>query len=590
MTKFAGISFIFFLFFFLSCRTPEVRRENAWKDKSQTMVDAYARDLGVLFPEATSDIGYEEFDEMVTPFSSSLLKKNEDLFHRWQKRLKSNLEDPMDPELATDVRILLNEINLELEGISFDRKFGVIPFIPFTEFVFQNLKDSFGERGDLNGKRKALIRFKKYVHGGKEFPPLSIGLKEYINSSISFVQFPLSQAYWPSRYELENYLQHSRKFISAIKDLLSHFDQKEWADDFQQLQEQDESFKKYIKEAFLPFVGKKYPHLEDVFNFKLKKLGVDIPVDQLIQMAKEDYRKTFLEFKRRGRELAKKHHLKNSNHLEVIRFLMSRSYDSQENLLLAFEKMNDLLFKIIQEHDLISIKVPPKFIFRFASEAEVQSTPAPFFISPPLLDKKGNKRGQFVITPPSSERLDFSYPEAILSLTAHETMPGHGLQYHVMKERGTTLVRSWLAFNSVNVEGWGLYAEDLVFPYVSEEAKFILLQRRLWRQARMFLDPELNLGRITKDRVFQVFQNELGFSRPFAQSEFDRYFYIMPGQATTYFFGYRKLLELKSLLRKKLKTHFSEKCFNDAVLNLGVLPLSEVHLRLINSLTCRDST
>jgi uncharacterized protein (DUF885 family) len=192
-----------------------------------------------------------------------------------------------------------------------------------------------------------------------------------------------------------------------------------------------------------------------------------------------------------------------------------------------------------------------------------------------------------VITPATNGRNDFSFKEAVVTLSAHEAIPGHGLQYHAMKERGTTLIRSWFAHNSVNVEGWGLYAEDLVYPYLTKEAQFITLQRRLWRVARMFLDPELNLGRIKPARVLEVFQGELGFSKPFAESELSRYSYIMPGQATSYYYGYKKLLLMKHVLQQK-NLKISDRCFNDAVLNLGILPLEDIDARFQKGIDCDE--
>lgn len=45
------------------------------------------------------------------------------------------------------------------------------------------------------------------------------------------------------------------------------------------------------------------------------------------------------------------------------------------------------------------------------------------------------------------------------------------------------------AFNSVNVEGWGLYAEAEMKPFEPLDGQLIALQHRLLRAARAFLDP-----------------------------------------------------------------------------------------------------
>ena len=53
-----------------------------------------------------------------------------------------------------------------------------------------------------------------------------------------------------------------------------------------------------------------------------------------------------------------------------------------------------------------------------------------------------------------------------------------------------------IAFNSTNVEGWGLYSEWFMLPYMPDDGKLISLQLRLLRSARAFLDPELQEGKV----------------------------------------------------------------------------------------------
>jgi len=60
---------------------------------------------------------------------------------------------------------------------------------------------------------------------------------------------------------------------------------------------------------------------------------------------------------------------------------------------------------------------------------------------------------------------DFSYSGAASwTLTAHEARPGHELQFDAMVEHGVSLARAFFAFNSTNVEGWGLYSDGSCFP------------------------------------------------------------------------------------------------------------------------------
>jgi hypothetical protein len=97
-----------------------------------------------------------------------------------------------------------------------------------------------------------------------------------------------------------------------------------------------------------------------------------------------------------------------------------------------------------------------------------------------------------------------------------------------------SLARSLFAFNSVNVEGWALYAEAEMVPYEPLDGQFIALQFRLLRAARAFLDPMLNLGLVDRARAHDILVNDVGLSEPMAQQELDRYTFKSPGQATAF--------------------------------------------------------
>ena len=71
----------------------------------------------------------------------------------------------------------------------------------------------------------------------------------------------------------------------------------------------------------------------------------------------------------------------------------------------------------------------------------------------------------------------------------HEGRPGHELQFASIVEKGVSTGAVAFAFNSVNVEGWALYQEAEMKPYLPLEGQLISLQHRLLRAARAFLDP-----------------------------------------------------------------------------------------------------
>ena len=141
-----------------------------------------------------------------------------------------------------------------------------------------------------------------------------------------------------------------------------------------------------------------------------------------------------------------------------------------------------------------------------------------------------------------------------------------------MVERGVSQARAIFAFNSVNAEGWGLYAEAITLPYMPDDGKLISLQLRLQRAVRAFVDPELQMGKWTPGSAREFLQKEVGLSQAFATSEVDRYTFRAPAQATAYYYGYLRLLELRDAAQKQLDGRFDPLTFHDTILAQGLLP------------------
>jgi hypothetical protein len=139
-------------------------------------------------------------------------------------------------------------------------------------------------------------------------------------------------------------------------------------------------------------------------------------------------------------------------------------------------------------------------------------------------------------------------------------------------KHGVSTARAVFAFNSANVEGWALYSEAFMKPYLSPEAQLGVLEMRLMRCARAFLDPMVNLGMITPEQVKRILMQEVVLSEPLAKEEVDRYTFTAPGQATSYFFGYSKLEALRARADLALGAKFAPQSYHDFIIAQGLLP------------------
>jgi uncharacterized protein (DUF885 family) len=277
-------------------------------------------------------------------------------------------------------------------------------------------------------------------------------------------------------------------------------------------------------------------------------------------------------------QIAKQRNLPSSDYRDVIRELKKQQLVG-DAILPFYQSRLKQIEEIIAKQNLVTLPDRPARI-RIATAAETSQQPAPHMVPPPFLHNTGEK-GEFVLPlnipagpgqKTGQKYDDFTFDAAAWTLTAHEARPGHELQFDSMVEHGVSVARVRYAFNSTNVEGWGLYSEYLVRPFMPLEGQLVSLDYRLLRAARAFLDPELQAGKITPADAKHVLETDVVQSSAFADEEVERYTYRAPGQANSYYYGFTKLIALRKDTEGALGGKFDQKKFHDFILAQGLLP------------------
>jgi uncharacterized protein (DUF885 family) len=109
-------------------------------------------------------------------------------------------------------------------------------------------------------------------------------------------------------------------------------------------------------------------------------------------------------------------------------------------------------------------------------------------------------------------------------------------------------------------------------PFMPHDGQLISLQHRLMRAARAFIDPELQAGKLTPQQAGDILQKDVVLSPALAKEEVDRYTFRSPGQATSYFYGYTRLRELRADVEKSQGNRFNQQKYHDFILSQGLLP------------------
>ncbi|MCB0367921.1 MAG: DUF885 family protein, partial [Bdellovibrionales bacterium] len=387
--------------------------------------------------------------------------------------------------------------------------------------------------------------------------------------------------------ELEKYLNDSPSYVAGVKEALKKSGRLDWNEGFKKFESQVIEYDKFIKRKILPLARKTPQMPSEIYAHILKVRGIDKSPEWLIDTGKKDFDEVFKKFELVAQQVAKKRNWKYESPAQIIERLKQEQVTDPRKVQSLYENVAIKLTNIIKENNLVSLPKKPIKI-RVAGDAESLAIPVPHLNQPPLVNNKG-ERPEFVVPTSKSGKLpfdDFSYGAAALVLTAHEGRPGHDLQFSEILDRGLSLARARYAVNNVNIEGWALYAEDLVYPYIPLESQLVAIQTRLWRIARMYLDPEVQLQKVASVDVIKLFNEKLGVSKVMAQLEYDRYAFRDVGQAPSYYYGLLKIRDAKSKAQEVLKEKFDLKCFNDSLLEYGLVPVDKISSRLILDWEC----
>jgi hypothetical protein len=543
---------------------PWIARSN---ENAQVLLNAQSK----YNPENAARQGVPGFNEEVRQLPSDRRERMKADRENALRELQRRRHAEKDPLVVQDLEILIKAARNALRGQELAQKYQV-PYFNVAAIVFDGIRGLLDDQVPAERRPAALVRLRKYAGVEPGFTPLTEQARARTR------EWTRPGQIWPAKVEVESDLARADFFIDGIGELFARYKIDGYQEAFGRFKQQITEYNAWVNQEILPRSRSDFRRPSEQYAFSLQQYGVDITPARLTAMAEKAFREWQAEMQDVADKVAKERGLASSDYRDVIRELKKDQLVGPAILPHYQQRLKDIE-AIIERERLVSLPTRPARI-RLATAAETAQQPAPHMTSPPLLNNTG-QQGEFVLPlnvparPGSSETKqtdDFTFSAASWTLTAHEARPGHELQFATMVERGVSLPRALFAFNSVNVEGWGLYAEHIMKPFEPLEGQLISLQLRLLRAARAIIDPQLQSGVLTPDDGMRILTKDVVLSEAFANTEIERYMFRSPGQATSYFFGYMQLLDLRRDVEAKMGARFDQRQYHDFVLAQGLLP------------------
>lgn len=540
-----------------------------WVTTSNTYAKEVLQVIAEQNPENGSNLGIESVDSKTQDLRLSAEQQGLKALDKEIDELQSARSKEQDPRVLQDLAIMTHTLQQMVHSQQLHEQYEW-PFYDVGKDIYQGLYSLLDERNAPARQAKALVRLKSYI-GEKTLPALVEQAKQRTTQALG--QQDLTAPYVK---DVEQVIANTDQYLAGIKQLLTQRQLSGWQDDFQTLTTQLTAYKQWLKTTVLPKARQSNVMPKVLYVDALKNAGVELTPEQLISRALFEAAEIRDEMTLLAKRIAKKRGFKQDDYPYVIRQLRKEQLTGKE-VLPFFKKRLATIEQIVREHHIVTLPKRAANI-RIASAAETAAMPAAHMNPPRLIGNTG-EYGEFVIPLINKDNendphrvTDFTSKAFSWTLTVHEARPGHELQFSAMLEQGVSLARAIFAMNSANVEGWALYAEAIMKQYLPKEGQLFSLQARLQRAARAYLDPMLNLGMMTPEEAEDVLVNQVALSQPFAQQEVERYTVRMPGQATSYFYGYMMLRQLRMEAEIKLGDAFNQQDFHDFILSQGLLP------------------
>lgn len=429
-----------------------------------------------------------------------------------------------------------------------------------------------------------MAKFRAFVRGNDKQIPFITGFTAHMIDRMEQLEQKRMRGFWPTQSEIKDYILQSDENLKEIEKNLTIWKTDDWRRDFEALKEQEKEFKMFLQKKVLPFARKDHVLHPKVYAYQLVSHGVNTNPSELIDVAKEDYRKTFIEFKKQALLVARNLKLNTTSPGNVLNFLKTLRPKNSTDLALYYKDSILRLSELVKKNNILSLDQIPPHIVREARDSELRAS-SPFVVrTVPFSFKRITPEIVFVKGDPQNNSFDSAHKESITNFIARQVMPGSVLRYFYHDALKPTSIRATFAEIAHNSEGWSHYAEDLVYPFLNDEEKLVFLQRKLFRQARMFLDAEYHLGRVSAAKIKDIYLFDLGLSKQTIDAEF-QLIKRVPGYLTTSYHGYLLLLKLKN---EFVKGKVTEKCFNDYIIRAGIIPFNDLRDRLNENLLCAD--
>jgi len=521
-------------------------------------------------PVQATQAGFHQYDAMLASGSRAEIEAQTAALHKFEKEVESFDARGLTPPAAADRELVLAQIRGQLLTLEVVRPWEKNPDIyssGVSSAVFVVMSRNFAP---LAARLKSVIAREKLVPRLLESARENLKNPPRIFTEIALEQMPGIVSFFQSDVP------------ATFKDVSDGALKAEFQEVNRAAIAALTNYEAFLKADLLPRSNGEFRIGAETYRKKLLyDEMVDIPLERLLEIGRENLRRNQEEFKRVAAQVDP------SRTAEQILNEAMRDHPASGRLMQSFRDVLSGLREFIEKNKIVTIpsKVPPIVEetppFMRALTTASMDTPGPF--------EKVAKEAFFNVTLPektwdahqTEEYLQGFNKGTIISTAVHEVYPGHYTQF-VWIARAPSKVRKLLGCAS-NAEGWAHYTEQMMLDegYGKGDLKLRLgqLQDALLRNARFIAGIEMHTGKMTVEEAVEFFVKEGYQVRPVAEKEAKRG--TSDPTYLVYTLGKLEILKLREDYRKMKGGKYTLQGFHDAFLQQGFPPVKIVRRALL---------
>ena len=444
-----------------------------WVEESNEHTNVVLKAQSQFQPEGATSLGLTEFDDSVMDLGPDLYARTIAVDKELVQMTDEWLRTSENPKVIQDLNILHQALEDGIQSAKLEHKY-MLPYYNLSQTMFFGFRALLDPRADPGRYPAALTRLAKYTGRTEGFTPITELAKQRTSE-----RFAVPGLLGPYKGELERDLNNVERFAGGLQQIFEASGLEGYQEDLDVLLAQLNDYADWLKVEVAPRARQDHRLPPELYADNLKTYGVRENPETLIRDAQFGFQEIKSQMRAIARQIAEKRGWDNGDLMYVIAELKKETIPA-DKVLEVYKSRLAAIEEMIREHDVITLPERDASI-RLATEAESASIPAPF-MSPPQLIGNTGQYGEFVLVQSNpalegedSKMDDWNHDSITWAMTVHEARPGHEMQFAALVENGTSLARATYAFNSANVEGWGLYSEAIMMEYLPLEGQLFTL-------------------------------------------------------------------------------------------------------------------